>query len=101
MNTHQVPKTPVTVSRGSLSPRITVSSNPIVEGLTQTTICIISCLSEGQRTVEAVSEVRGYGHGAVEAGDDGGGEERSGGFRVVDASALSDAFSNSASEFQI
>jgi hypothetical protein len=51
---------------------------------------------------EAVSEVgRRYGHGAVKAGDDGGGEERSGGFRVVDASALSDAFLNSASEFQI
>jgi hypothetical protein len=28
-----------------------------------------------------------YGDGAIEAGDDGGGEERSGGFRVVDASA--------------
>ena len=42
-----------------------------------------------------------YGDGVVEVGDDGGGEERSGGFRVVDASALSDALSNSASEFQI
>ena len=51
--------------------------------------------------VEAVSEVGRCGHGAAaEAGDDGG-EERSGGFRVVDASALSDVFSNSASEFQI
>ena len=48
-----------------------------------------------------VSEVRRYGHDAVEVEDDGGGEERSGGFRVVDVSALSDAFLNSASEFQI
>ena len=56
---------------------------------------------KGRELVEAVSEVGRCGHGAAEAGDDGGGEERSGGFRVVDASALSDAFSNSASEFQI
>ena len=37
--------------------------------------------------VEAVSEGWRYGDGAVGAGDDGGGEERSGGFRVVGASA--------------
>ena len=52
--------------------------------------------------VETVSEGGRCGHAAAaEARDDGGGEERSGGFHVVDASALSDVFSNSASEFQI
>jgi hypothetical protein len=40
------------------------------------------------------------GWGVVRAGDGGGREERSGRFRVVDVFALSDAVSNSASEFE-
>jgi hypothetical protein len=58
---------------------------------------------EDRRTwwIEGGSDERRDRKDTVRAGDGGGREERSEGVRVVDAFTLSDAISNSASEFEL